>query len=34
MDIRKFGIQPPRILTIQIFPDFDVTTHLVAELIP
>ena len=34
MDIRKFGIQPPRILTIQIFPDFDVTMHLVAELIP
>ncbi len=32
MDIRKFGIQPPRILTIQIFPDFDVTMHLVAEL--
>jgi polyisoprenoid-binding protein YceI len=34
MDIRKFGIQPPRILTIQIYPDFDVTMHLVAELIP
>jgi polyisoprenoid-binding protein YceI len=34
MDIRKFGIQPPRILTIQIFPDFDVTMHLVADLIP
>ncbi len=32
MDIRKFGIHPPRILTIQIFPDFDVTMHLVAEL--
>ena len=34
MDIRKFGIQPPRILTIQIFPDFDVRMHLVAELLP
>jgi hypothetical protein len=34
MDIRKFGIQPPRILTIQIYPDFDVTMHLVAELAP
>ena len=34
MDIRKFGIQPPRILTIQIYPDFDVTMHLVAELLP
>jgi hypothetical protein len=33
MDIRKFGIQPPRILTIQIYPDFDVTMHLVAELL-
>ena len=32
MDIRKFGIQPPRILTIQIYPDFDVTMHVVAQL--
>jgi polyisoprenoid-binding protein YceI len=34
IDIRTFGIQPPRILTIQIYPDFDVTMHLVAELRP
>jgi len=34
MDIRKFGIQPPRILMVQIYPDFDVTMHLVAELLP
>ena len=32
MDIRRFGITPPRILTIQIYPDFDVTLELVAEL--
>ncbi len=32
MDIRKFGIKPPRILHIQIYPDFDVTLRLVAEL--
>jgi polyisoprenoid-binding protein YceI len=32
MDIRKFGIKPPRILSVQIYPDFDVTMHLVAEL--
>ncbi len=33
MDIRRFGITPPRILTIQIYPDFDVTLQLVATLI-
>jgi polyisoprenoid-binding protein YceI len=32
MDIRRFGITPPRILTIQIYPDFDVSLQLVAEL--
>jgi hypothetical protein len=32
MDIRRFGITPPRILTIQIYPDFDVSLNLVAEL--
>ena len=32
MDIRRFGITPPRILTIQVYPDFDVSMHVVAEL--
>jgi polyisoprenoid-binding protein YceI len=32
MDIRRFGINPPRIFTIQIHPDFDVMLELVAEL--
>jgi polyisoprenoid-binding protein YceI len=32
MDIRRFGIEPPKILTIQIYPNFDVTLQLVAEL--
>jgi hypothetical protein len=31
MDIRSFEITPPRILTIQIYPDFEVTMHVVAE---
>jgi hypothetical protein len=32
MDIRRFGINPPRILSIQIYPDFDVALQVVPEL--